>query len=156
MPGKQGESMAQPREYWQQRATAIQIEGRAFIDGSYVRAQDGQTFDCINPATGKILTKITCCGEGEVERAVAAARKAFDHGDWSHLAPRQRAQILKRFAALIREHSEELALLETLDVGKPISDTTAVDIPGAAYCVEWFAETIDKVGGEVARLTPAW
>ena len=146
--------MAHTHESWQVRAAALQFEGRAFINGEYTPASDGRTFPCINPANGRTLTEVTHCGQAEVEAAVAHARKAFDHGKWPALAPRARAAILKRFAALIREHGDELALLETLDMGKPIGDSTSVDIPGAAYCVEWFAEAIDKVGGELAPVDP--
>ncbi|MCW3478531.1 aldehyde dehydrogenase [Neisseriaceae bacterium JH1-16] len=146
--------MARSHAEWKQLAGQLTIEGRAFIDGEYVTAGDGRTFDCINPANGEALAKITLCGEAEVERAVKAARRAFESGEWANLAPLARGRILKRFAALIREHGDELALLETLDVGKPIGDTTSVDVPGAAYCVEWFAEAIDKIGGEVAPVDP--
>jgi len=146
--------MARSHAEWKQLAGQLTIEGRAFIDGEYLTAGDGRTFDCINPANGEVLAKIALCGEAEVERAVKAARRAFESGSWSDLAPLARGRILKRFAALIREHGNELALLETLDVGKPIGDTTSVDVPGAAYCVEWFAEAIDKIGGEVAPVDP--
>ncbi|MDN0075459.1 aldehyde dehydrogenase [Crenobacter sp. SG2303] len=146
--------MARSHAEWKQLAGQLTIEGRAFIDGEYVMAGDGRTFDCINPATADKLAQIALCGEAEVEWAVKAARRAFESGAWSNLAPLARGRILKRFAALIREHGDELALLETLDVGKPIGDTTSVDVPGAAYCVEWFAEAIDKVGGEVAPVDP--
>ncbi|QEL55419.1 aldehyde dehydrogenase [Chromobacterium paludis] len=146
--------MSRSHAEWKQLAAELKIEGRAFVDGAYRDAADGKRFDCVNPATGAKLADIAHCGEAEVEAAVKAARRAFDSGAWSGLAPRQRGAILKRFAALMREHAEELALLETLDVGKPIGDTTSVDVPGAAYCVEWFAEAIDKIGGEVAPVDP--
>ncbi|OHX18276.1 aldehyde dehydrogenase [Chromobacterium amazonense] len=146
--------MARSHAEWKQLAAELNIEGRAFIDGAYREAADGKRFDCVNPATGAKLADISHCGEAEVEAAVKAARRAFDSGTWSGLAPRQRGGILKRFAALIRQHADELALLETLDAGKPIGDTTTVDVPGAAYCVEWFAEAIDKIGGEVAPVDP--
>ncbi len=136
--------------YWQQRAAQLKIEGRAFIDGEYTAAADGKTFDCISPIDGKVLTQVTECGEADINRAVAAARRSFEAGVWSGLNPRQRKKVLLKWAALMREHLDELSLLETLDAGKPIGDTTTVDVPGAAYCVEWFAEAIDKVGGEVA------
>lgn len=147
--------MAYTHAQWQQRAAQAQFEGRAFIDGEYSVARDGRTFPCINPATGKLLVEVVHCGATEVDAAVAAARKAFDHSGWQQMAPRQRAGILKRFAALMREHNDELALLETLDAGKPIGDTTSVDVPGATYCVDWFAEAIDKVGGEIAPVDPS-
>ncbi|MEM5369959.1 aldehyde dehydrogenase [Paraburkholderia azotifigens] len=135
--------------YWQEKATALAIEGRAFIDGEYRAAENGRTFDCVSPIDGKVLAKVADCGEADVNNAVRAARRAFDAGVWSGLNPRQRKAKLLKWAALMREHLDELALLETLDAGKPIGDTTSVDVPGAAYCVEWFAEAIDKVGGEV-------
>ena len=146
--------MTRTHAEWQQYAAKLKIEGRAFIAGEYCSAQDGKSFPCKNPANGVHLAEVSWCGKAEVERAVFAARQAFDSGTWSNLAPRERARILQRFAALIYEHRDELALLETLDAGKPIRDTLNVDIPGSAYCVEWFAEAIDKVLGEVAPMDP--
>jgi 4-(gamma-glutamylamino)butanal dehydrogenase len=136
--------------FWQDKAATLSIEGRAFIDGEYRHAAGGRAFDCLSPIDGKLLAKVADCGAADVDAAVAAARRAFESGVWSGLNPRQRKAVLLRWAASIREHMDELALLETLDAGKPIADTTTVDVPGAAYCVEWFAEAIDKVGGEVA------
>ncbi|HEY1995647.1 aldehyde dehydrogenase [Paraburkholderia sp.] len=136
--------------YWQEKAAALSIEGRAFIDGEYRHAASGRTFDCLSPIDGKLLAKVADSAAEDVDAAVGAARRAFDSHVWSGLNPRKRKAILLRWAALMREHGEELSLLETLDAGKPIGDTTSVDVPGAAYCVEWFAEAIDKVGGEVA------
>jgi gamma-glutamyl-gamma-aminobutyraldehyde dehydrogenase len=140
---------------WIAQAAELKIEGRAFIDGAYVEAADARRFDCIDPARGVKLTEVSHCAPDDVDRAVAAARRAFDSGAWSGLSPRARGDILKRFAALIRDNADELALLETLDMGKPIADSTSVDIPGAAYCVQWFAEAIDKTGGELAPVDPA-
>jgi gamma-glutamyl-gamma-aminobutyraldehyde dehydrogenase len=136
--------------YWQDKAATLSIEGRAFIDGEYRHAASGRTFDCLSPIDGKLLAKVADSAAEDVNAAVAAARRAFDSRVWSGLNPRQRKAILLRWAGLMREHLDELSLLETLDAGKPIGDTTSVDVPGAAYCVEWFAEAIDKIGGEVA------
>ena len=135
--------------YWQDLAGKLKIEGRAFIDGEYTHAADGKTFACISPIDGKTLTEVAACDALDIDRAVAAARRSFEAGVWAGLNPRQRKKVLLRWAASIREHKDELALLETLDAGKPIGDTTSVDVPGTAYCVEWFAEAIDKIGGEV-------
>jgi 4-(gamma-glutamylamino)butanal dehydrogenase len=135
--------------YWQDKAATLSIEGRAFIDGAYRNAYSGRTFDCVSPIDGRVLASVADCGAADVDAAVAAARRAFDAQVWAGLNPRARKAILLRWAALMREHLDELSLLETLDAGKPIGDTTTVDVPGAAYCVEWFAEAIDKVGGEV-------
>jgi gamma-glutamyl-gamma-aminobutyraldehyde dehydrogenase len=136
--------------YWQDKAATLSIEGRAFIDGEYRHAANGRTFDCLSPIDGKLLVKVADSAADDVDAAVAAARRAFDSRVWSGLNPRQRKAVLLRWAGLMREHLDELSLLETLDAGKPIGDTTSVDVPGAAYCVEWFAEAIDKIGGEVA------
>ncbi|MEO2219863.1 aldehyde dehydrogenase [Chromobacterium vaccinii] len=146
--------MARSHAEWKQLAAELKIEGRAFVNGEYRDAAEGKRFDCVNPANGAKLAEIAHCGEADVEAAVKAARRAFESGVWSELAPLKRAAVLKRFAALIREHADELSLLETLDAGKPIGDTTAVDVPASAYCVEWFAEAIDKVGGEVVPVDP--
>lgn len=137
---------------WHTQAATQQHEGRAFINGEYCTAESGNTFTTVNPATRKTLCVVTECAEPEVNLAVKAARAAFHHGHWADLAPVERKEILLRFAQLIREHRDELALLETLDTGKPISDSLAVDIAGSAYCIQWYAEAIDKVGGEVAPL----
>lgn len=139
---------------WQDLAKNLKIETRAFINGQYTEAQTKAVFPCINPSNEEVIAQITLCDEAEVDAAVKAARAAFDSGVWSDLAPRKRAEILKNFASLIRAHAEELTILETLDVGKPVSDCLPVDIMGSAYCVEWFAEAIDKIGGEVAPLDP--
>ena len=136
-------------KYWQDLAASLRIEGRAFIDGEYRDAVSGSTFDCVSLSDGALLAKVAESGEADVNAAVAAARRAFDSRVWAGLNPRKRKAVLLRWAALIRTHMDELAVLETLDAGKPISDTTSVDVPGAAYCVEWFAEAIDKVRGEV-------
>ncbi len=79
-----------------------------------------------------------------------AARRVFDNGDWSQAAPAQRKAVLTRFADLMETHREELALLETLDTGKPIRHSLRDDIPGAARAIRWYAEALDKVYGEVA------
>ncbi|WP_374334645.1 aldehyde dehydrogenase [Leeia sp.] len=135
---------------WQQRAQSLKIEGRAFIDGAYVNAASGQTFDCISPIDGRLLTPVAECGEADINAAVAAARRAFNQGVWAGLNPRARKAVMHKFADLLRANLDELALLETLDMGKPIGDSTTVDIPGAAYCVQWYGEAIDKIGGEIA------
>ncbi|WP_046168917.1 aldehyde dehydrogenase [Chromobacterium vaccinii] len=140
---------------WQKKAEQLHFEGRAYIDGAYRKALSGKEFTTINPATGKVLASIEWCGEEDVELAVRAARRAFDGGAWSELAPRSRMEILKRFASLIQDNIEELALLESLDVGKPIANALSVDISNTAYCICWFAELIDKVPGEVVPVDPA-
>ena len=134
---------------WQDKTVGMEIEGRAFIDGALRDAHSESTFACVSPIDGRVLVQVADCGEADVDAAVTAARRAFDTQVWAGMNPRDRKAVLLRWAALMREHLEELALLETLDAGKPIGDTTAIDIPAAAHCVEWYAEAIDKMGGEV-------
>ncbi|WP_175731970.1 aldehyde dehydrogenase [Burkholderia ambifaria] len=136
-------------EDWQARAAVLRIEARAFIDGDLCHAHSGATFACVSPIDGRVLAHAADCGADDVDAAVAAARRAFDAQAWAGMNPRARKAVLQRWAALMREHRDELALLETLDTGKPIADTTAIDVPAAAHCVDWYAEAIDKVGGEV-------
>ena len=139
---------------WQERARTLEFRTQAFIDGRYVDAAAGATFDCINPATGKLLARVAACDAQDIDRAVASARAAFRKGSWANLSPAKRKRTLLRFAEAILEHTEELALLETLNMGKPISDSLKIDIPGAARCIQWYAEAIDKVYDQVAPTGP--
>jgi acyl-CoA reductase-like NAD-dependent aldehyde dehydrogenase len=139
---------------WHERARMLEFRTQAFIDGRYLDAASGATFDSINPATGKLLARVAAGDQEDINRAVISARAAFRKGSWSHLAPVKRKRILLKFAEAIMKHAEELALLETLDMGKPISDSLKVDVPGAARCVQWYAEAIDKVYDEVAPTGP--
>ena len=139
---------------WQERARRLEFRTQAFIDGRYVDAASGATFDCVNPATGKLLARVAAGDTEDINRAVNSARAAFRKGSWAQLAPAKRKTVLLRLAELIREHGDELALLETLDVGKPINDSVKVDIPAAARCVQWYAEAIDKVYDQVAPTGP--
>jgi 4-guanidinobutyraldehyde dehydrogenase/NAD-dependent aldehyde dehydrogenase len=146
---------AKPEEIsWHERARRLEFRTQAFIDGRYVDAASGGTFDAINPSTGKLLARVAAGDAEDINRAVIAARAAFRKSGWANLPPAMRKRTLLRFAELIREHAEELALLETLNMGKPISDSLKVDVPAAARCVQWYAEAIDKVYDEVAPTGP--
>ncbi|KAB0287994.1 aldehyde dehydrogenase [Vibrio fortis] len=138
------------QEQWIELQNSLNIENRAFINGEYTLAISGQMLDVINPATDETLTEIARCQEEDVDLAVTCARQAFQAGEWSNSAPSHRKAVLSLFADLIDEHREELALLETLDTGKPINHSASTDIPGAAGSLRWYAEAIDKVYGEVA------
>jgi gamma-glutamyl-gamma-aminobutyraldehyde dehydrogenase len=139
---------------WHTRAASIRPRTQALIDGAFVDAHDGATFTRINPATGEALAGIAECGEVDVDRAVAAARREFDQGSWRHMAPDERKTVMHRWADLIRKHTDELGLLETLEAGKPISNTTSADIPGCAATLAWYAECIDKLYDDVAPTGP--
>ena len=138
------------RVEWEHRASILAIEGRAFVHGEYAPAADGATFDCLSPIDGRVLAQVASCDAADAERAVADARATFDSGVWSRLAPTKRKAVMLRFAGLLDAHREELALLETLDMGKPIGDALAVDVPAAARCLRWCGEAIDKIYDEVA------
>ncbi|QKC94830.1 aldehyde dehydrogenase [Mesorhizobium sp. NZP2298] len=135
---------------WHQRAEQTQLPTKAFIGGVYVDAISGETFDCVYPGNGKIIAEVAACGTADVDAAVISARRAFESGAWSRAAPAERKKVLLRFSELLLQNREELGLLETLNVGKPIANSTNGDIPSAANCIAWYAEAIDKVYGEVA------
>jgi acyl-CoA reductase-like NAD-dependent aldehyde dehydrogenase len=139
---------------WHDRAWALRPGASAFIDGHYVPAASGATFDKASPVDGRLIAQVSACDAVDVEAAVASARRAFESGSWANRAPAQRKRVLRRFAELILQHKEELALLETLDMGKPIGDALRVDVPSTARCIEWYAEAIDKIYGEVAPTGP--
>lgn len=135
---------------WRARADRLDFHTQALIGGRSVPALSGQTFDNVNPADGRLLCRVAACDAADVDAAVASARAAFEKGVWSRMPPAKRKRVLQRFAELLLEHRDELALLETLDVGKPIRDSLAVDVPSSARCIQWYAEAIDKIYDEVA------
>jgi 4-guanidinobutyraldehyde dehydrogenase/NAD-dependent aldehyde dehydrogenase len=135
---------------WHQRALVQQIDGRAFINGERVWARSGQQFDNHSPIDGRLLGPVARCDGNDVDRAVAAARAAFDDSRWAGMAPAKRKRTMLRFADLIQKNAAELALLETLDMGKPIKYSQSVDVPAAANCIRWYGEAIDKVYDEIA------
>ena len=148
--------MNAPRTFdtWQALAAGLQIRTQAFIDGRYVDAASGRTFDCISPVDGRVLGRIAECEAEDIERAVAAARRSFESGAWSNAKPTHRKKVLLRFAQLIEQYGDELALLESLDMGKPVSDARAVDVAATIRCMSWTGEAIDKVYGEIAATGP--
>jgi acyl-CoA reductase-like NAD-dependent aldehyde dehydrogenase len=135
---------------WHDRAKTLSLRTQAFIGGRYVDSISGATFTRVNPATGERLADVAAGDTRDIDAAVAAARAAFDSGSWSKQSPASRKKVLQRFAELIVANHEELALLETLDTGKPIRDSLSVDIPATARCIQWYAEAVDKIYDEVA------
>lgn len=138
------------RAGWEQRAQSLVIEGRAFIHGEYTAALSGATFDCISPVDGRVLGQVASCDAADAEQAVQDARRTFESGVWSRMAPTARKAVMIRFASLMQVHAEELALLETLDMGKPIGFALSIDVPSAAKAIRWNGEAIDKIYDEVA------
>jgi acyl-CoA reductase-like NAD-dependent aldehyde dehydrogenase len=142
------------RQDWTALAAGLDIEGRAFINGRYENALSGETRPTLSPGNGTKLADVANCGVEDADRAVDIARAAFESGVWADMAPADRKMVLVRWAELIEDHAEEIALLESLDVGKPISDTTGVDVPSAVRTIRWSGEAIDKVYDEIPP-TPA-
>ncbi|MCH7706883.1 MAG: aldehyde dehydrogenase [Myxococcales bacterium] len=144
------------KERWQTAAARVRQrpEVRLFIDGDYVDAVDGGRFPTVNPANGEILAEMCEGTAKDVDAAVAAAKRAFKSGSWSRMAPRDRMQVLYRLTELVDEHAEELALLDTLDMGKPIADMVSIDLPQVIETFRFMAECIDKVEGAVTS-TPS-
>lgn len=132
------------------RAAGLSFRTDCWIDGRFVPAVSGARFASVNPATGATLAEVARGGAEDIDRAVASARAAFADGRWSRRTPRDRKVVLLRLAALLRENREEFALLDTLDMGKPITETMTVDVPGAAGILQWHAEAADKIYDEVA------
>ncbi len=123
---------------------------QAFIDGTWVDAADGRTFDRISPATGSVFTSVASCGEEDVDRAVRAARAAFEDGRWSRQSPADRKRLLLTFADLLETNAAEIAQLDSIDAGKPISDCEDLDLPDVIHTIRWYAEAIDKVFGKIS------
>ena len=141
--------MMRTAEEWKSLKQHLTIETRAFINGQYVDVPENPKIRILNPANKALLAEVVCCGISEVNQAVSIAKAKFQQGVWSELTARQRKEILLHWAALIHQHADELSLLETLNTGKPIQFAQNIDIKNTAYCVQWFAEAIDKIAGQV-------
>ncbi|MBR9753984.1 aldehyde dehydrogenase [Cobetia sp. 4B] len=136
---------------WQALAARLtpQLQGNAFINDEFVPAVSGETFESLNPATGERLAMVASCDSADAEIAIRHARAAFKSGIWSRMAPTRRKQVLLRLAELMEAHQDELALLDSLDMGKPVTSALN-DMAGAIGSIRHQAESIDKLYGEVA------
>jgi acyl-CoA reductase-like NAD-dependent aldehyde dehydrogenase len=135
-------------------AAKLKFRTKAFIDGQFVPASSGKTYVSVNPATGQPLARIAACEIEDVDRAVRAARRSFAQGVWCKRSPAERKQVLLRLADLLEKHVAEIALLDCLDAGKPITDCLTIDAPDTAHCFRWHAEAIDKEYEKVAPTGP--
>ena len=135
---------------WTDLASKLNYRNQLFIEGKFVSALSGRTFDAISPIDQKILTSISAAQSEDVDLAVKSAKKAFDSGVWRNLNPRDKKENMLRWADLVRQNYKEIALLETLEVGKPIGDTAGYDALAVARNIQWYAETIDKTYDEIA------
>lgn len=135
---------------WTARAAQMQFRNQIWIDGRFRPAASGARFESVNPATGAVLVDLARGGAEDIDLAVKSARRAFDDGGWSRQTPAQRKEVLLRLAGLIRDHVPELALLDSLDMGKLVKDAATIDAPGSAHFFQWHAEAIDKLYDEIA------
>ncbi|MGO9514573.1 MAG: aldehyde dehydrogenase [Steroidobacteraceae bacterium] len=142
------------RTDWERVTAPLRPEGRAFINGKFVAARDGRVFDKKSPIDGRVIAQVARCGERDVDDAVAAARAAFESGVWRRTEPKERKRLLLRFSELVRKDLERLAMLETLDVGKPIINSVDVDVPKAADTIAYYAEFADKLLDEIVPTGP--
>ena len=131
--------------------TLNSVKARHFIDGQFVDSVKGGRFESVNPATGEIIADVSAGTVEDIDKAVAAARKAYRSGSWSRMDPRDRMRVMYRFAKLVEANTSELAVLDSLDMGKPISDMLSVDVPAVAETIRFMAECIDKVDGAVTN-----
>lgn len=126
------------------------LPANSFVNGSFRPAKSGRTMPTINPATGETLVEIAACGAEDVDYAVQKARQAFDDGRWRTLHPGERKDVLIRLGKLITRNRRELAVMESLDSGKPIRDCEEIDIPETIHTLKWHAELIDKLYDQTA------
>jgi len=128
----------------------LRLRTQPFIGGAFRDVIGGGRYVTENPATGQPIAEVAQGGPADVDAAVAEARRAAGDGRWSRMSPGDRKRILIRWADLIDGHARELGLIETIDAGKPISDTVDLDMPETAACIRWHAEAADKLYGQVA------
>ncbi|MCO4850525.1 aldehyde dehydrogenase DhaS [Bacillus vallismortis] len=136
--------------------TFLQGTKKLYIDGKFVPSDSGATFDTPNPATGETLMTLYKAQAGDVDKAVKAARKAFDQGEWRTMSSASRSRLMYKLADLMEEHKTELAQLETLDNGKPINETTNGDIPLAIEHMRYYAGWCTKITGQTIPVSGAY
>ena len=132
----------------------LSLPNGSFIDGEYRPAVSGKTFETTNPFNGDVIAALPTCASADVDAAVRSARAAFKSGLWSGLHPSDRTAVLGKLADLIMENAEELATMEALDAGKPITDCRSIDIPETANCIRWHGEAQDKLYDQIAPSSP--
>ena len=129
---------------------SLDFPTNAFINGQFKSSKSGNTFETINPATGKVIANIAACNSEDVDHAVTKAREAFDQGHWSKLHPNERKEGLIKLSKLIKRNIHELAVMESVDSGKPIRDCETIDLPETIACLLWHAEAVDKIYDQTA------
>lgn len=146
--------MTRDHQYWLDAASALRLDGRPFINGQRVDARSGDLMEKTNPATGEVISQLHLSGKEDVDEAVAVARATYESGVWSRAGVAFRREKLLELARLMEERLEEFALLDTLDMGKPISQSTTVDAPGSAALYRFYGEAIEKMADEIPTTPP--
>ena len=131
-------------------ASKIKFPVEPFIDGKFQKSKAGRLMETINPATGSVLTNVTACDEDDVNFAVEVSRRAFNSGEWACKHPSERKAVLLKLAQLIEKNQTELAVLESLESGKPISECELTDLPETIVTIQWHAEAIDKIYDQIS------
>lgn len=133
---------------------SLSLPNGIWIDGAYRSANSGKTFETLNPFDGSLIASLPSCDSVDVDSAVVSARAAFKSGVWSGLHPTERKGVLTNLADLIMENVDELAIMEALDAGKPITDCKEIDVPETANCIRWHGEAQDKLYDQIAPSSP--
>ena len=131
-------------------AAKIQFPTDPFINGRFQKSKTGRVMESINPATGSVITNISACDDSDVNYAVKVSRDAFNSGEWANKHPSERKAVLLKLAQLIEENKTELAVLESLESGKPISECELTDLPETIVTIQWHAEAIDKMYDQIS------
>ncbi len=138
------------RDEFQAIADSLTPATNAFVNGKFLGAASGETFTTENPATGAPIAEIAACDRADVDHAVAKAREVFENGAWSRMHPTERKHVMIRLVKLMKRHRHELAVLESLDSGKPIRDCATIDLPETMHCLAWHAEAADKIYDQIS------
>jgi 4-(gamma-glutamylamino)butanal dehydrogenase len=146
--------VSKSRADWQSIADRISFRTGAFVHGAFRAARDGRTRATIDPASGRELARVAECGAADVDDAVRSARQAFESGTWSRADSSVRKAGLQRLAELVLAGADELAVTDSLDMGKLVIDAAAIDVPGSAAILSYYAEAVDKVAGEIPATAP--
>lgn len=131
-------------------AADLSLPLNAYINGKFAKPRSGKTMDTVNPATGKLLGKMAACDSSDVDYTVLKAREAFDRGDWSRMHPSDRKQVIIQLVKLMKRQEHELAVIESLESGKPIRECQLTDVPETMHCLKWHAEATDKIYDQIS------
>ena len=134
---------------WSTLAARVQPRTDLLVDGDWVPAATGERLRVVSPVDGSVVAEVACADASDVDRAVAVARRAFEDRRWAGMAPRERKEVLVRWSQLCAEHADELAVLHTMEMGKPAREARAVDLRAVVRTVGWFGEAIDKLVDEI-------